>query len=211
MPHFDSYFTIGTYVFSFLLGGVVIFIANFKKIISKLKELEFPSAVETSFIRIHSQLDEILTEMRIKLDSCRSGIVKFHNGGHFFDGTSILKFTTTHESCELGIVSTLDSPQGQLLTRYIDKIKLLEKDDGVVLYTSDLKDSCFKGYLESRSTVAFSILPLYDEKGLKLGYVIAEWCDHNRLEEKLIINIPSMTRYYKRIINSILIANRHDG
>jgi len=207
MPHFDNYFTIGTYVFSFLIGGVIVFLANFKKIIAKFRELQTPQ-IETNFIRIHSQIDELLTELRLKLQCCRTGIIKFHNGGHFFDGTSILKFTTTHESCELGVVSSMDSPQGQLITRYVDKIKLLEKNDAEIYYTIDLKDSYFKGYLESRGAVSFSILPFECEKGFKMGYILAEWCDYTGVENTDKNKLKELIRYYSRMINTLLINKK---
>ena len=207
MSHFESYFTVGTYVFSFLIGGMVIFLANFKKIISKFKELQVPQ-IEQNFIRIHSQIDELLTELRLKLECCRTGIVKFHNGGHFFDGTSILKFTTTHESCELGVVSSMDSPQGQLITRYMDKIKLLEKNNTEIYYTTDLKDSYFKGYLEARGAISFCIVPLECEKGMKMGYVLIEWCDYEKIENIDTDSLKGLIRYYSRMINTILINRK---
>jgi hypothetical protein len=207
LTHFDNFFTVGMYAISFILGAILVIITNFQKLISKFREFNRPK-IERTFVRIHSQLDEMLTELRLTLNSCRTGIVKFHNGGHFFDGTSILKFTTTHESCEIGIDSSIDSPQGQLITRYVDKIKILDKDEIKIYYTSDLKDSYFKGYLEQRSTVAFILLPLFCEKGLKIGYLISEWCDHERIESRSLEDVVDGTKYYRRIINSILITNK---
>lgn len=210
LPHFDSFFTIGMYAISFILGASAIFLTNFKKIVKRFKEYSVPLD-EKGFVRIHSQLDEMLTELRLSLSCCRSGIVKFHNGGYFFDGSSILKFTTTHESCELGIDSSIDSPQGQLLTRYVDKIKILDKNEAKIYYTSDLKDSLFKGYLEQRSTVAFTMLPLFNDKLLKMGYMITEWCDHDRLEQNLTQDdIINKIEYYRRIISTLLAANKNN-
>ena len=116
----ETSFTIGTYVFSFLMGGVVLLSSNFKKWFNNRKNITLS---ENVFLRIHSQLDELLTEMRIKLNCNRTGICRFHNGGYFFDGISIIKSTTTHESCSLGTVSTIENGQSILLTRFIDKME----------------------------------------------------------------------------------------
>ena len=197
----ETYFTVGTYVFSFLMGGIFIILANVKKWLKKNK----PTAInDKKFIRIHSQIDELLTEMRIKLNCNRTGICKFHNGGYFYDGVSIIRTTTTHESCSLGTSSTMDNSQGVLLTRFMDKIEILQKDDAEVTYTKDLKDGNYKAFLESKNVVAFAILPFYDSKTMKIGHLFCDWCEYEDVEDLDKHYIISIILYYRRLINSLL-------
>ena len=197
----ETYFTVGTYVFSFLMGGIFIILANIKKWLKKSKS---PSFNDKTFVRIHSQIDELLTEMRIKLNCSRTGICKFHNGGYFYDGVSIIKTTTTHESCSLGTSSTMDNSQGVLLTRFMDKIEILQKDEANILYTQDIKDGNYKAFLESKNVIAFIVLPFVDSKNMKIGHLFCDWCSYEDVEDLDKNYISSITLYYRRLINSLL-------
>ena len=201
-PIFDNIFTIGMYVVSFLLGGLLILITKFKTIMNAIKT---EKGLKNNFFTLHSQLDEYLTELRIKLNACRTSIIRFHNGGHYLDGTSIMKFTTTHESRKTGVESSKDSSQGLLITRFIDMIELLHKDNPLLVWTIDLKDTHFKGYQENKGTVAFSILALKSHKGLDLGYIICEWCTYDNIEEIPQEEISYEMIQYRRMLNSIIL------
>ena len=202
-PISDNLFTIGMYVVSFLFGGAIIFITKFKLILNAFKG---EKGLKQNFLRVHSELDEYLTELRIKLRACRSSIIKFHNGGHYLDGGSIMKFTTTHESCKTGVESSIDSSQGLLITRFIDMIELIQNDEPKLIWTIDLKDSHFKGYQETKGTVAFSILPLKSHRGLNLGYIICEWCTYDDIENLAHEEISYEILHYRRMLNSILLS-----
>jgi hypothetical protein len=199
----ETSFTIGTYVFSFLMGGVVLLSSNFKKWFNNRKNITLS---ENAFLRIHSQLDELLTEMRIKLNCNRTGICRFHNGGYFFDGISIIKSTTTHESCSLGTVSTIENGQSILLTRFIDKMELLQKNSALIHYTSNLKNGNYKAFLESKNVLGFVLYPLFSDKGTKIGHIYCDWNDYDELDELDISYIESMVTYYARIINSLILT-----
>jgi hypothetical protein len=200
----EHIFTIGMYVVSFLMGGTLVFVTKFKKF---LKEYRESKGVENNFIRIHSEIDEFLSELRIKLNGCRAAIVKFHNGGYFFDSTSIMKFTTTHESCKVGVESSMDRPQGHLITRFMEMMELLQNDNSGTIYTLDLKESHFKAFLESKGTIAFSFLPLKNEKGLKIGYLICEWCSFDQIEGIPQEEVDMRMAYYRRVLNSLISKN----
>lgn len=199
----ENIFTIGMYVVSFLLGGVLILITKFKTILNAFKQ---EKGLKTNFLTLHSQLDECLTELRIRLKACRASIIKFHNGGHYLDGASIMKFTTTHESRKNGVESSKDTSQGLLITRFIDMIELSQRDNPMLIWTIDLKDTHFKGYQETKGTIAFSILPLKSHKGLNLGYIICEWCTYDNVEDLVQEEISHEMWQYRRMINSILLA-----
>jgi hypothetical protein len=199
----ETYFTVGTYVFSFIMGGFIVILTRLKK---WLKKEDKTPAIENKFIRIHSQIDELLTEMRIKLNCNRTGICKFHNGGYFFDGVSIVRTTTTHESCSLGTSSTMDNSQGVLLTRFMDKIEILQKNEPIVNYTKDMKDGNYKAFLESKNVVAFSIIPFFDTKHMKLGHLFCDWCEYEDVEDIDKQYIYSIILYYRRLINSLLLS-----
>jgi len=162
----------------------------------------------TDFTKLHTQVNEVLTEVRIQLDCARAYIAQFHNGGDFFSGESILKFSITHESCSLGVEQTIDQQQGVLLTRFIEKLKILQEDEARIIFTNTLTDSHFKGFMEARNTIAFVLVPLKKDTSLSpYGYICAEWCSWNHAEQ---INADFVLNFLKkdiRILNTLLIKH----
>lgn len=199
----DFWFISGASVISFMMG----LLYSFVKIV-KTKKCKNPWVCKkgTDFTKLHSNVNEILTEMRIKLDSARVYICQFHNGGDFFSGESILKFSTTHESCALGVAQTIDQQQGVLLTRFVEKLKILQEDSPKLIFTNTMNDSHFKGFMESRNTIAFILIPLKTPNSLNpYGYLCAEWCSWSHVDnikETYVINTINKDI---RAINTLLI------
>jgi hypothetical protein len=199
----DLWFTIGASVISFLIGIAYGFIRIIKP--KKCKNLWVCNKA-IDFTKLHSQVNEILTELRIRLDSARTSITLFHNGGDFFSGESILKFSVTHQSCALGVDHSIDEDQGVLLTRFIEKLKLLQTNNSRLILTSSLPDSHYKGFLESRNTIAFVLVPLKRENSLNpYGYLCAEWCSWSHADK--INETEMLTALNKdiRVLNTLLI------
>lgn len=199
----DVWFTIGASIISFLIGIGYGFIRLIKH--KKCKNA-WVCKKGMDFTKLHSQVNEILTELRIRLDCARISITQFHNGGDFFSGESILKFSVTHESCALGVEQTIDQQQGVLLTRFVEKLKLLQNDDCKLIFTNSLSDSHYKGFLQSRNTIAFVLVPLKVDNSLNpYGYLCAEWCSWSHVDK---INEKEMLYDLTRditIINTLLI------
>ena len=80
---------------------------------------------EKSAARAHTQVHETLTELRILVSASRTLVFQFHNGGKFADGSSIKRFSVTHESCGMGVQSMLLESQDVLVTRYKELIDSL--------------------------------------------------------------------------------------
>jgi hypothetical protein len=85
-------------------------------------------------------------------------------------------------------------------------IELIQNDEPKLIWTIDLKDSHFKGYQETKGTVAFSILPLKSHRGLNLGYIICEWCTYDDIENLAQEEISYEILHYRRMLNSILLS-----
>lgn len=197
----SMFFEIGMSVFSFMAGAFVALFA----IIKKYKK-EKPSAkVCTKFTRIHSSINEILTELRLKTKCSRTNLVQFHNGGNFLDGSSILKFSITHESCDLGTSSTIDTEQATLLTRFTDKLEFLQQNDANIFKTKDLDSSHFRNYMQSRDVVGFIMVPIHCEKKINIiGYISCEWCDENTLNSIKPDEFRYEVKFKRNIISELL-------
>lgn len=198
----DTWFTMGAAGGSFLLGIIFTLLRRGKT----TKKCTSIMCSGSDFTKVHSQINEVLTELRLELDCARSYIVQFHNGGDFFSGESILKFSVTHESCGLGIQQTIDQQQGVLLTRFVEKLKILQEDDFRVIFTNTLPNSHFKGYMESRNTVAFVMIPLRKDSSISpYGYFCCEWCSWQHAEKIQAEKVFELIQKESRILNNLLI------
>jgi hypothetical protein len=140
-------------------------------------------AKEQRFVQRHSQIHELLTELRITVRASRCLVFQFHNGGSFADGTSIKRFSVTHESCIGGITSMILESQDVLLTRYVDIIHYMDESASKIISVSSLPPSAFRSGLEINSVEYFSITPLRCLDGLTpLGFVCCHWCSADQLD-----------------------------
>jgi hypothetical protein len=149
-----------------------------------------------NFITIHSEVHEILTELRVLTDAARAQIIQFHNGEYFMDGVSMRKFSVTHESLATGIDSDANRIKGLLCSMFVPLLNLVLENLPKIHYTVDLKNSYLKQYLESRNVEAFSVLPIIIQDR-KTGFVMLQWCSSlkaERIDEVGVMNDMSKVR-----------------
>ena len=132
----------------------------------------------------HSRVHESLTELRVLVHASRSLIFQFHNGGKFADGTSIKRFSITHESCANTIPSMMLESQDVLLTRYIEMVDILDKKSDQIVPVSTLPHCSLRSTLEINNVVYFCVSPLKCEDSLTpMGFVCCHWCDVDDLDK----------------------------
>lgn len=131
---------------------------------------------QDNFIVIHSEIHELLTELRVICNAARTQVIQFHNGGYFIDGISMRKFSLTHESVEKAVESDANRVQNQLCSIYLPLLQMVVENDPKLRYTSDMKDSYVKQYFESRNVEAFSLLPIKIQNTIT-GFTLIQWCN----------------------------------
>lgn len=139
---------------------------------------------ERRFVENHGQLHEMLTELRVTIRACRCLIFQFHNGGSFADGTSIKRFSVTHESCGSSVPSMILESQDVLLTRYMELIRIMDTQSGKIIKTDSLPPCAFRSGLEINNAEYFSVVPLKCMDGITpLGFLCCHWCSSESLDE----------------------------
>jgi len=128
-----------------------------------------------NFIIIHSEINELLTELRLISDSMRVSIMQFHNGEYFMDGISMRKFSITHESSHKGYTSqalkfknTLCSLFVPLLTRVIENKPLIYSVEAMS------SGSYAKHFFEDENISHVSCLPVKN-KNVNVGFILIQW------------------------------------
>jgi hypothetical protein len=175
--------------FAVLIGGI----KGFKK----LKKV----VVRDNFITVHSEIHELLTELRVLTDAARAQVIQFHNGEYFMDGISMRKFSLTHESVEKGVESDGERVQGFLCSIFLPLLLLINENNPKIHYTVDLPENYVKQYFESRNVEAFSVLPV-KINNQTTGFCMIQWCSGYKAEK--IDNVFSAGEM-RKVTNSITV------
>lgn len=154
-----------------------------------------------NFIIVHSEIHELLTELRVLTDAARAQVIQFHNGEYFMDGISMRKFSLTHESVEKGVDSDGERVQGYLCSMFLPLLLLINENDPKIHYTCDLKESYVKQYLQSRNVEAFSVLPIR-VNNLVTGFCMVQWCSGNKAEA---IDSQYCSLEMRKVTNSVIV------
>ena len=188
-----------------LLGYPMIksFLRNRKENKAIWKELP----TSNSFVNLHTKVHEHLTELRVLGDAGRAQVVQFHNGGKFIDGSSMKRFSLTHESCRSGVSETRHTRQDVILTMFGEMLELVTADDGRPMLTSKLPDCHFKRHLEANSVIMFSLVPIRNANGMNvIGCLSVEWCSWVKADAVVEEDIIPMVTEKRRYIEAELAA-----
>jgi Fe2+ transport system protein B len=153
--------------------------------IKKIKDTIFSSKKKKEgkqYWNIHSEIHEILTELRIRTDAARSQIIQFHNGEYFIDGVSMKKMSLTHESLRSGISAEVNQKKDVLISAYIDFIRSILDSKYRFEVVGAMKESYQKQLFIASNVVAYMAVPL-QSKGINIGYVIVHWCSDEKVEK----------------------------
>jgi hypothetical protein len=156
----------------------------------------------TKFRVKHSRINEYLTEVRVKLNADRAVILEFHNGGHFIDGTSMKKFSATHESCSTGVTYTTNRRADLVLTNYVNLVDHIADEVVSIIPSSDLPDSMTRRDLDQHNTLAFSVSSLTNMKNSSTtGCLLIEWCNWDSLDLVQEDEVGVLVKEYTRKIS----------
>ena len=133
-------------------------------------------------------------------DAARCQVMQFHNGGQFLDGSSIKRFSLTHESCRTDVSETRQTRQDVMLTMFGEMLELVTANKSIPILTSSLPDCHWKRHLESNSVVMFALIPLRNANGMNIiGGLSLEWCSWVKAdavdEEDVSVMIEEKRRY----------------
>ena len=181
---FGSWAEVGMVMAAIVAGFLMIYpmIKSRRKNLKRCWSKQAPTS--ESFLSMHSRIHEYLTELRVVLDGCRTLVCHFHNGGEFLDGTSMKKFSLTHESTNPGVSDVRLDSQDVLLTLYVELLEHVVRNEPKPVMVNSLPDCHWKRVLESQQVVLFSLIPLYDVSGAVItGFLCTEWCSLSKADE----------------------------
>ena len=176
---FGSWMDVGLAVGMFVIGFAFVF-----KSILGLRKSRGCSPFKQQYIAVHSRVHEQLTELRVLTGAGRAQICMFHNGGTFESGSSMKKFSVTHESLALAIESTLQKKKEMVVSAFTHLIEHESKDDPSPLIVNQMEDSFWKSFLISQRVLMTCNLPIFCQaKGTIVGYLCLEWCSLKHMDD----------------------------
>lgn len=148
---------------------------------------------------------DLLSEIRIKADAARTYILEFHNGEYYSNGTPIIKFSMTYESCSLGVSTHAPSTQNFILSSY-DGIKKIIEENNEIILTERLDECNFKGYLLEKNALALYCAPIraHANKGNIIGVFCMEWCSPVKIKNINKEDIYNIKLKYLGIIQNLI-------
>jgi hypothetical protein len=129
---------------------------------------------DDNFIEVHTEIHELLTELRVKNAAMRASIIQFHNGEYTMDGISMRKFSVTHESTHKGYTSQVMKLKGTLCSMYIPLLTKIVDNKSTIHHTNMLPHSYVKGFFEDENVSQYACLPLKN-KGANVGFILIQW------------------------------------
>ena len=128
-----------------------------------------------NFIIIHSEINELLTELRLTSNSMRASVLQFHNGEYFMDGISMRKFSITHESSHKGYTSQILKFKNTLCSLFIPLLtRVLENKPMIYCVAAMPANSYTKHFFEDENISHIACLPLKN-KSVNVGFVLVQW------------------------------------
>ena len=128
-----------------------------------------------NFIMIHSEINELLTELRLTSNSMRASVLQFHNGEYFMDGISMRKFSITHESSHKGYTSQILKFKNTLCSLFIPLLtRVLENKPLIFSVSAMPANSYTKHFFEDEHISHIACLPVKN-KNINVGFVLVQW------------------------------------
>lgn len=196
--------------FGYIIAGVIIaYIVCKKKLNEYFKGIEknlnvgykIPRQVkkDVEIIRRMEQLKEMLNADRVQ-------VYEFHNGEHYANGRSALKFSCTYEVYRVSISSTqskMNSIPISCVPQFITQ--LLEEESIRVPNVEAIKDKMPSAYelITNLGVTSYQMVVIKNQDNDPVGFISVQWCEGHKMttDEKELYRLAAFVE--ERILADI--------
>lgn len=132
---------------------------------------EKSETITTEDVSSMMEIQEFLNSLIEKWDIDRGAIYQFHNGGKFFNGVSMKKYSLTHESTSPGIAKVKESNQNVFVTEHPMMMKLISENVIFSMEIDDPRMDYIRDRLEEQGIVQIITVPIRSLNNVLLGFV----------------------------------------
>ena len=117
------------------------------------------------------ELSDFLDDIREKYEFDRGAIYQFHNGGKFFNGISMKKYSLTFESTSPGIVRVKEMNQNVFVTEHPVLMKHINSKDFFMVNSDDKALDYMRDKIEELGLLQIITVPMRTLNGSLLGFI----------------------------------------
>lgn len=123
-----------------------------------------------------NEIEEIMRVMLGQLGADRIFVVQFHNGGHFYTGASMQKYSLVYESLVPGIQSLRSGYQNLQVTELRSIIRdCIDLGYSFCSPASAYRDNSVVSKMNAIGVQAFVTVPVYNLRGYFIGLVCVDY------------------------------------
>jgi hypothetical protein len=116
-------------------------------------------------------IQEYIEELREEYRFDRVTISQFHNGGKFFNGRSMKKFSMTYEACSLGIEKIKRQYQNMMVSEFPKLFGAMFDNEIIIIYENSLEYPIAARDMHINGIVQNVIIPIRGLRGDLLGFI----------------------------------------
>ena len=184
---FNQVVTVATNIGYLIAGVFICYFVIKRKLTAYFKDIKNSLNVSSKIPKQAKTDVEIVKKMeQVKeiLNADRVLVCEFHNGEHYANGRSALKFSCTYEVVRVGISNVqrlFTSIPISCMTRFIST--LLDRETLVVKNVEDIKDEMPATYSIKKEAgiTSFQDLIIRNGKNEPVGFIAVHWCNGKKM------------------------------
>lgn len=138
---------------------------------AKEREKHDDEAVQPTDISEMLYVADFIEDFRTRNDFDRVAVSQFHNGGKFFNGKSMKKFSMTYEACALGISKIKREHQNLLVSEFPKLFSAMMEEDIIEICKDSTQFVVVARDMSLYGIVQNIIFPIRGLKGDLVGFI----------------------------------------
>lgn len=160
-----------TGIFSVVVAFGTVWIKHFLETKKKVTDEENYERISQQDIDSMLEVQEFLDEFRVRWNVDRVGIFQFHNGGKFFHGVPMKKYSQTFESVAHGVSKSKEHNQSVFVTEHPSLMKHLSEKDFFYVDAEDPVLDYIRGRVTDEGILQMFSSPIRSLTGQLIGFV----------------------------------------
>jgi len=189
-----------TGIFSVIVAFGTVWIKHFLETKKKVSDEESYERISQQDIDSMLEVQEFLEEFREKWQLDRVGIFQFHNGGKFFHGIPMKKYSQTFESVAHGVTKSKEHNQSVFVTEHPSLMKHLSEEEFFYIDAEDPVLDYIRGKVTDEGILQIFTAPIRSLSGQLIGFIQLHTVKHKidiseDLKDEIIDLVNNLSGY----------------